>query len=154
LATRDRGHVEVDAGTGARRHLAGRAGEPGRAHVLNADERVALHHFEAHLEEQLLHERIADLHRRTLFRPLLIDLGASHGRALDALATALRAAVVDRVAEAFGPPLDDVARPGTATRKRLHERILREPPVKGSLAADGGKADAVPVAADAGDDAR
>ena len=60
--------VDLDAGAAARSHLGRRAGQPGGAHVLDADERVGLHHLEARLEQQLLHERIADLHRRPLLR--------------------------------------------------------------------------------------
>ena len=60
--------VDLDAGAAARSHLGRRTGQTGGAHVLDADERVGLHHLEARLEEQLLHERIADLHRRPLLR--------------------------------------------------------------------------------------
>ena len=102
--------VEVDAGAGARGHLARRAGQAGGAHVLDADQRVALHHLEARLEQELLHERIADLHRRTLLRRRLVELRRRHRRAVDAVAAGLRADVVDRVADAFGAALDDVAR--------------------------------------------
>ena len=57
-------HIDVDARSAARSHFAGRARQPRGAHVLDADERIALHHFETRFEQQLLHERIADLHRR------------------------------------------------------------------------------------------
>ena len=37
-------------------------------HVLDADARIGLHDFEARLEQQLFHERIADLHGGPLLR--------------------------------------------------------------------------------------
>ena len=52
-------------------HLAGGAGEPGGAHVLNADDRAGLHRFEARFEQQLLHERIAHLHVGPLLLAIL-----------------------------------------------------------------------------------
>ena len=48
----------------------------GRAHVLDADQRVGLHDLEARLEEQLLHEGVADLHGR----PLLGDFSSNWPR--------------------------------------------------------------------------
>jgi hypothetical protein len=48
------------------RGLGGGAGEAGRAHVLDADQRVGGHDLEAGLEQQLLHEGIADLNGRPL----------------------------------------------------------------------------------------
>ena len=92
--------VDLDAGAAARAHLAGRAGEARRAHVLDADERVGLHDLEARLEQQLLHERIADLHGRPLLGRLLVELRRRHRRAVDAVAAGLGADVVDRVADA------------------------------------------------------
>src|SRR5213079_2127735 len=43
-------NVDFDAGAPARSHLCRRARQPGRPHVLAADERVCLQHFEACLE--------------------------------------------------------------------------------------------------------
>ena len=61
-------HVDLDADAAARPHLAGRRGQPGRAHVLDADQGVGLHHLEAGFQEKFLHERVAHLHGRTLLR--------------------------------------------------------------------------------------
>ena len=44
----------------------GRAGQPGAAEVLDADDEVGGEHLEAALDEHLLHERVADLHGRPL----------------------------------------------------------------------------------------
>ena len=92
--------VDLDARAAARAHLAGRAGQPGGAHVLDADERVGLHHLEARLEQELLHERIADLHGGPLLRRLLVELRRRHRRAVDAVAPGLGADVEHRVADA------------------------------------------------------
>ena len=45
-------------------HLAGRARQPRRAHVLNADNGAGLHGLEARFEQQLFQKRIAHLHVR------------------------------------------------------------------------------------------
>ena len=62
FALRHARELDLNAQPAARRHLARGAREPGRAHVLNRDDRAGLHRFEARLEQQLFHERIADLH--------------------------------------------------------------------------------------------
>ena len=86
LALRHQRDVDLDARAAARSHLGRGTGQAGGAHVLNADERVGLHHLEARLEQQLLHERIAHLHGRPLLGRLLVELGRRHGRAVDAVA--------------------------------------------------------------------
>ena len=100
LALRDTCDVDLDARAAARAHLAGRAGQAGGAHVLHADQRVGLHQLEARLEQELLHERIADLHGRPLLGRLLVELRRRHRRAVDAVAAGLRADVVDGIAGA------------------------------------------------------
>ena len=97
--------------------------KPGRAHVLDADERVGLHHLEAGLEQQLLHERIADLHRRPLLRRLLVELRRRHRRAVDAVAAGLGADVVDGVADAGRDALDDVRRLRDAEAEDVDQRV-------------------------------
>ena len=153
LALRHERDVDLDAGAAARSHLGRRAGQPGGAHVLDADERVGLHHLEARLEQQLLHERIADLHRRPLLGRLLVELRRRHRRAVDAVAAGLRADVVDGVADAGRDALDDVGRLGDAETEHVDERVAGVRRLERDLAADGRNADAVAVAGDAGDDA-
>ena len=116
-------------------------------------ERVGLHHLEARLEQQLLHERIADLHGRALLRRLLVELRRRHRRAVDAVAAGLRADVVDGVADARRHALDDVGRLRDAEAEHVDERIAGVGRLEGDLAADRRDADAVAVAGDAGDDA-
>ena len=78
--------IDLDSGAAARPHLAGRAGQPRGPHVLHPDQRVGRHQLQTRLEEQLLHERIADLDRRPLFRGAIVELGGRHRRAVDAVA--------------------------------------------------------------------
>ncbi len=87
-------------GAAAAAHLAGGAGEPGRAHVLNADDGARLHRFQAGFQQQLFHERIAHLHVGPLLLGLLGELGRRHGRAVDAVAPGLRADVDHGIADA------------------------------------------------------
>ena len=87
-----------------------------------------------------------------LFR-LLVELRRRHRRAVDAVAAGLGADVVDGVADAAGRALDDVVVPGDAEAEHVDQRIAVVRLVEGDLAADRRDADAVAVAADAGDDA-
>ena len=61
FALRDEVELDVEADAAAGAHLAGGTGEAGCPHVLNADYCAGLHGFEAGFEEQLFHERVADL---------------------------------------------------------------------------------------------
>ena len=58
--------VELDAEPALAGHLDRGGGQAGRTHVLDRDDRVALHQFEAGLDQQFLGERVADLHGRPL----------------------------------------------------------------------------------------
>jgi hypothetical protein len=80
-------------------HFAGGTGEPGRAHILNADDGAGVHGFEAGFEQQLFHEGIAHLHVGPLLLGLLGEFGAGHGRAVDAVAAGARAHVDHRIAD-------------------------------------------------------
>ena len=154
LALRHVHDVDLDAGAAAGAHLAGRAGQPGGAHVLDADERVGLHQLEARLEQQLFHERIADLHRRTLLGRLVVELRRRHGRAVNAVAAGLGADVVDRDCrrrEAL--PLHERVGAGDAEAEHVDQRVAGVAVVERDFAADRRDADAVAVAGDAGDDA-
>ena len=153
LALRDAADVDLDAAAAASAHLRCRAGQAGRAHVLDADERVGLHQLEARLEEQLLHERIADLHRGTFLRRLLVELGRRHGRPMDAIAAGLGADVVDGVADARRVALDERIGLRDSEAEDVDQRIARIRVVERDLAADRRDADAVAVAGDAGDHA-
>ena len=118
LALRDERHVDLDARAAARSHFGRRTGQTGGAHVLDADERVGLHHLEARLEQQLLHERIADLHGRALLGRFVVELRRRHRRAMDAVAAGFGADVVDGVADAGRDAFDDVRRPWRCPGRR------------------------------------
>ena len=153
LPLRHAADVHVHAGAGARAHLAGGAGQAGGAHVLQPDDRTGPQDLEAGLHQQLLHERVADLHRRPLVGGLLVELRRGHRRAVDAVASGLGPDVVHRVALAVRGALDDLVAAGEAEAEDVHQRVARVGGVEVDFAADRGNADAVAIAADAGDHA-
>jgi hypothetical protein len=89
------------------RHLERRAGEAGRAHVLDGDDGVGRHQLQAGFEQQLLHEGIADLHRRPFALAILVEFGRRHGGAVDAVAAGL-GADDDGIPDARGLRIEDV----------------------------------------------
>ena len=143
--------VESDAATAA--HLAGRTGEPGGAHVLNADDRAGLHRLKAGLKQQLFHERIAALHVGPLLFRALVELFAGHGRAVDAVAAGLGADINDGVAGAAGLAVEDLVLADQTEREGVHQRIARIAGLKLGFAAQIRHAEAVAVAGHAADDA-
>jgi hypothetical protein len=88
-------HVKPDADAALGRHFDRGAGEAGRAHVLNRDDRVGRHQLKAGLDQQLLGEGVADLYGRALFFGVFTKLGGSHCRAVDAVAAGLGADIDD-----------------------------------------------------------
>ena len=76
-------HAAV-AGAG---QLGGRAGEAGTAEVLDAGDQAGREELEGALDEQLLHERVADLDARPLGRAAVVErLGGEDADAADAVA--------------------------------------------------------------------
>ena len=155
LAPRHARDIDVDTGSGARGGLDGARGQPGRAEVLQALDPVAvlLRQFDAGLEQQLLHERIADLHGGAAVLGGVVQLHRGEGRAVDAVAAGVGADEHERVADAARRGGEQVLDAPDAEAHRVDERIAAVGGVELHLAADGGHADAVAVAADAGDDA-
>ena len=102
--------LQIDLDTGARpaAHLAGGAGQPGGAHILDADDRAGFHGFEARFQQQLLHEGIAHLHVGPLLLRFLGELGGRHGGAVNAVAPGLRADVDHRIADARRFAVEDL----------------------------------------------
>ncbi len=149
LALGDVHHVDRHAHAAARSHFGSRARESGRPHVLDAEDGAGLHDFEAGLHQQLFHERIADLDGRTLLRRLLVELRRRHGRAVNTVASGLRANVKHRIAGALGRALDDVFPARDAEAQHVDERIAGVHLVEDDLAADSRDADAVAVPANA-----
>jgi hypothetical protein len=100
--------IKQDAGFALRRHFDGRRREARRAHVLNADDRVRRHQFEARFDEQLFEEGIADLHGRALRFGIVVELSARHRRAVNAVAASFGADIHDRIVRAFGGGGEDL----------------------------------------------
>ena len=153
LALRHVVHDEFDADAALRRHFDRRRGEAGGAHVLDRDDHVGRHQFQARLDQQLFGEGIADLHGRALGVGILAEVRARHGRAMDAVAAGLRPDIDDRVADAAGGRIEDLVLIGDADGHRVDQDIAVIGGVEIHLAADRRHADAIAVAADAVDDA-
>ncbi len=130
-------------------HLAGRAGEPRRSHVLNADNRAGLHGFQAGFEQQFFQKGVADLHVRPLGLRLFAELFARHGGAVDAIPAGLGADVDHRIAFPGGPGVEDLVAAHQSQRKRVDQRISRVAAFELHLAADIRHAEAVSVGCDA-----
>ena len=94
--------IELDAEVALGAHLDGRAGEAGRAHVLDGDDGAGRHQLEAGFEQAFFGEGIADLHGRALLLDVVVELGRRHGGAADAVAAGLGAEIDDRQADALG----------------------------------------------------
>ena len=154
LALRHVVEVQLDADAALVGHLRRRGCEARRAHVLDRDDRIGRHQLEARLDQQLLGEGVADLHGRALFRALVVELGRRHGRAVDAVAPGLGADVDHRQADALGGGIENLVRAREADAHRVDEDVAVVAGVEVGLAADRRHADAIAVAADAGDDAR
>ena len=155
LALRHLVQLDRHAQLAARAHLAGGAGQPRRAHVLDAEHRAGLqtHRLQAGLQQQLLHKRVAHLHVRPLLLAALGKLLAGHSRAVDAIAPRLRAHVDHRVAHAGRLRVEDLVLPHQAQRKRIHQRIAAVARFEPRLPAQVGHAKAVPISGDPRDDA-
>ena len=145
--------LQADADAALAGHLHAAAGQPGGAHVLDGDDGVGGHQLEAGLDEEFLDEGVADLDGGALLLGVRAELGRGHGGAVDAVAAGLGAHVDDGVADAGGGAEEDAVGGGDADGHGVDERVAVVGRVEVDLAADGGDADAVAVAADAADDA-
>ena len=135
--------------------LGGRAGDAGRAQVLDRGHQPARVQLQAALDQQLLHERVADLHARPLRRLSAFAVLISERR------TGQHRRTADAVRPGPGPEQDDlVARPGGGGAlqvaaphhphaQRVHQRVPGVAGIEGQLAADVGQAEAVAVERDA-----
>ncbi len=153
LAHRHGVQVQVDAEPAFRGHFERRGGEAGGPHVLDGDDRIGGHQLEAGFDQQLLGEGIAHLHGRPLLLGVVTELGRRHGGAVNAVAAGLRADVDDGIADPGGGRIEDAVRVGDTGGHGVDQDVAVIAGMEGALAADGGHADAVAVAADAGDDA-
>ena len=143
--------IDRDAGPSASRKLGGRAGQSRGAHVLNRDQRIGAHQFEASLEEEFLHEGISDLNGRSLLFGRFIELGGRHGRAMDSVLAGLGADIEDRIALSFCAREEDPILGGDPETKSIHQGIEVVAIFEGHLASDGRYAGTVPIRRDARD---
>jgi hypothetical protein len=115
--------VEPDAEAALVAHLDRRAGQPGRAHVLDRDHRARGHEFQARLQQALFGERVADLHGRALFLGVGAEFGRGHGRPADPVAPGLGAQVDDRHADARGGRIEDLVASARPAAKALTRQL-------------------------------
>ena len=125
---------------------------PGGAHVLDADDQALLHGFKTGFEQQLLHERIADLHVGTLRARIFAESCRGHRRAVNAVAPGLRADVDDGIAETGGAAVEDLVLFENAEGECVDQRVLRVAAREDDFTADRRNAEAVSVESDAADD--
>ena len=151
LAARDLVEVEVDTEVALGAHLDGRAREAGRAHVLNGDDAVVGHDFEAGLKQQLFREWIADLNGRPLLLGVRAEFGGRHGGAVDAVAAGLGAQINHRLPDAGRGRIEDLADLDDPDRHGIDQAVAVVAGVEADGPADRRHAERVAVAADAGD---
>ncbi len=151
LPLRNAIQFDFDAGAPARAHLAGRAGQSGRAHVLNADDGPGLHGFEAGFEQKFFEEWIADLHIRALRFRAFAELFARHGRAVNAVPPGLRSHINNRIAFAGGARIKDLVFTNQPQSKCVHQGIARVARLELHFAAKVRHAKAISIGGDAAD---
>ncbi len=149
LAQRDPLQPDPHAGAGRRGGLGQRAGQPGAAEVLDADDELGVVQLQARLDQQLLDERVTDLHRRAALLAALVEGRAGqYGDSADAVPAGLGAEQYDDVARPGGGlVLQPVDRQYTEA-ERVDQRVALVAGVEDHLATDVGQAQAVAVAAD------
>ncbi len=153
LAARHGVEVELDAQVTFRPHLHRRGGEAGGAHVLDRHDGAGLHQLEAGFQQQLLCERVADLHGGALFLGVGLKGGGRHGGAVDAVAAGLGAEIDDRVTDAGRLGGEDLVGARDADRHGVDQDVAVVAGVEVGGAADRRHPETVAVAADAGHDA-
>ena len=147
--------VELDPGAALVRHLHRGAGEPRRAHILDGDDGVRRHQGEAGLHEQLLGKGVADLHGGALLFRALAEGGGRHGGTVDAVAPGLGADIDHGIADrVLGGGIEDAVGRRHAHGHGVDQDVAVVSRIEGARAADRRHADAVAVAADAGDHTR
>ena len=153
LALRDFGEIDLDAGAAAAGRFAGRTGEPGRAHVLDAGDGIGGEQFQTRFEQQLFFEWIADLDGGPVFARFFGQIARGERGPGQTIATGFRADIKHGVADAAGRAARELLMPQDAEAKDIDQRIAFETFVEIDLAADGRDADAIAVMRNAGDDA-
>ena len=148
--------VEVDAHAHrrGRRQLGRRARDAGSAHVLDARHEAPVVELEAALDEQLLGERVTDLHVGSPVLAVILERGArQHRRAADAVASRRGAEQHGEVTRTLRAGELQVLVAQYTDGERVDQRVVGVVRIEDGLAADVGDADAVAVQADAAHDA-
>ena len=140
--------IDLNAHAAAVAHLAGGAGQPGRTHVLNAEDRSGSHRLQASFEQQLFEERVADLDVRPLCFRLFVELARRHRRTMDAIAAGFRPHVNDGVARARSFAEENGVLAKNTQRERIDQRIAVVARFEKTFSADGRHAKAVAVVTD------
>src|ERR1039458_6057157 len=153
FALRDAVEFDFDSGAATRAHLAGRARQPGGAHILNADDHARLHGFEAGFEQQFLEEWISDLDIGPLRFRSFAELLARHGGAVDTIASGLGAHINYGIALARCASVKNLVAADQAESERVHQRIAGVAGLELHFATEVGYAEAVTVRSDATDHA-
>ncbi len=149
FALRDAVQFNFDSCAAARTHLAGRAGQASRAHILYAHDGPGLHRLEAGFQQQLFKEWISDLNVGALRFRTLAELLARHGGAVDAVASGLRAHVNYRIPLARCASVKDLIAAHQPQGKGIHQRIAGIARLELHLAAKVRDAETVAVRSDA-----
>src|SRR6266581_1585556 len=107
--------------------------------------------LEARLEQELLRERVAHLHRGPLLLAGRVERGrGEEARTVDAVAPGARADVDDRVSRPRGARAEEAVGGRDAEREGVHQDVVVVARVEVELAAHGGDTDAIPVMSNAG----
>ena len=155
VAQRDEVEIDRHAAVACGGQLGGGAGDARGPEVLDAIDDTRLEQLEGALDEQLLHERVADLHAGPLRRAGLVKgLGGQDRGSSDPVAASRRAEEDHPVAHPGGVGAVQVLVAQHPDTQRVDERVAQIGGVELHLAADVWQAQAVAVPADSRDDTR
>ena len=145
--------IQRNAPPAARRGFHGRAGEAGRAQILQRTHPAGGKGFQAGLDQRFLQEGVADLHRGPEFLFFLESTRRQSGRAVDSVAAGARARQQQDISSPVGGRAGQIFDARDADAHGVHQRVLRIAVVEVNLAGHIGHADAVAIPADAVNDA-
>src|ERR1700674_1012131 len=151
FALRDAVEFNFDPGTAPRAHLAGRAGQPGSAHVLYSHDRARLHRFEAGFKQQFLEKWVSDLNIGPLRFRSFAELLARHSRSVDTVAPRLGADINYRIPLACRAPIKNLVAADQPESERVHQSIAGVARLELHLTSKVGNAETVAVRSDARD---
>ena len=120
---------------------------------MDADDGVGGHQLQARFDQQLFQERIADLDSGALFGAVVVEFGAGHGRAMDAVTAGFGADINHGIASALGGGGEDAVGGRDTNAHHIDQNVAVIASVEIGLPADGGHANAIAIAGDAADHA-